>query len=920
MILYDYSYDLLHQPFFSRELDEKNNKISIKIIIPGQVNELAGFKIKLSKAGSPGPLGYKLGRKPGSGDIAAGEIGPEEVLPVFEAFICRKFKSIKVREGDVFFLTLTAGKGRMPLDGYRIFGPSQDDRNGFDGAESIAYWWDESYCGGMAVPKYYKPDRYERSSLISILEEDGTEGPGISLGIYTGRDEEGEGEQRFEFLRELTAPPYSEWKPVSCKKYNTGDAGSDEVVLDDTWGILWDAASEQTVLSGNIKKEIREFLNRNFSINLDSGKKHIAFKLCSEGVPTGKESHLIDVSEKGIVINAENERGLLRAVHYLEDMMLERGMPAVKKGRHTRKCLYDIRMTNGIYPAPFNYFALQTCGIWTDGYIWRLSRAGYNALWVIVNPEEIVEDSKVFPELNDPGAGAAVERLRRITDKAREYGVDVFVELRTGYFKYFPEKIYERLPGIRSFSKWGNYPCTGSDMFKNFLTETLGNLFKKANKLKGIIIIYDSEGFYSCFLKNRQEDCPVCRGKSSDVLAKEFFDVLVSSMKNMNNDAELIAWTYYCDEPWNYKLIGSLPGDVKMLSCYSQFMEFERFGVKNRTDDYACCVTGPSEYFEKVYDIAGRSGLKVLAKTEASFGQEFVGIPYVPSLTQHQKRWDSMSGKTLHGFMGDYIHRGFIPSPCTDLLRLNIFKTGIDSREWLNSSEKLRFTASLNFGKDAAGEVVKAWEFFSKAVSEYFPYSPGVCRYPGPLQAGPSQPFYLDREKKMKRNGARYNAADLNWTKGYLNGEENPEWNDTLVRRCFEHFGKVYSEGICLLENIPGSSVKNPVKLKGMINIAKIQVCMVNSMLNFIDFINLRDNPDKKYTKKEIWMELKEVCEKELVNAKEALRLCAADSNLGFSCEGQGTVRGGYFTPETISEKISGLECTIREIDKNIKQ
>lgn len=936
MILYDYHYDLLNQPFFTRELDEVH-KIIIKFIIPEDISEISGFKIKLAKNGCPGSISYKLGSSAGAFDLGSGEIYPEEVLPVFETFVCRKVPSFKVVQGTSVFLEMEVASGKLPMDGYKIFGPSRGAEKGFDSAETVPYWWNVEYSEGMAVPHYYKPALNRSSPLCNVIEADGTESSGVSFGFCTGGDGGKvnrnpvdmhgnikseyvgkEEEQRFEFIRRLVAPPFSEWNRLYCSE-NDKKVDCSEILIDDTWGVKWEAY-ENSPLAENIKTELYQFFNKCFSINLKGNSRHIIFSICEDNVPEGNENHTLIVADDKVEIIAGNTRGLMRAVHYIEDIMRERKRPILKKGNHSRKNLYEVRMTNGIYPAPFNYFMLQSSGIWTDGYLWRMAGAGYNALWMIVNLEELADENSVFPELNPSGADIVLERLKRLTIKAAEHGLDVYLEIRTGYYKYFNEKIYDRLPQIKTFKKWGNYPCTGHEAFKKFLYETVQNLFDKVKKLKGLLIIYDTEGFYNCFLENRQEQCPICRGKSSDKLAAEFFKALTDAMKSKNENARLLAWTYYCDKPWNYRLIGELPKDISVLACYSQFVDIERNGVKNRTDDYACCVTGPSEYFEKVYYAAASSGLKILAKTEVSFGQEFVGIPYIPSLAQHQRRWDSMREKELAGYMGDYIHRGFVPSPCTDLMRQNIFETKVNGHLWLEDPvSKLEFVASLNYGRGASRSVVEAWDKFSEAMSEYFPYSPGVCRYPGPLQASPSQPFYLDKNKEVKRRAARYNTNDLQWTKAYSEGKEISGWDSGLLLKCFKGFVEIYEEGIKILKNCHLNNAEEYEGMAGMLRIAEIQVSMVNSMINFINFINLRDGLDAGESY-EAWVEIRAVCEKELKNAGKSLELCKADSNLGFSCEGQGTVRGGYFTPYTIQNKLDELMVTIDEIDLVLNQ
>jgi len=907
MILYDYTYDFLHQPFRTRKIDSEHKKVVIKITVPGKISNIAGVAVKLSKAGNSGHLGVLIGNNPGCGDIASGSIQPCEVMPVYEAFVKFVFPEIAVAKGQIFYLTLRFdGACKLPMDGYRLFGPAAG--GGFDEGEVLPYWWDPKWAGGMSVPSKYKPGKYPPCPYCIEILDDGSKARGYSLLLLEDKDQDLTAEP-FSFMQKVVKLPYTEWELLSGGRA----AGEGETMIDNGFAICFSGELDNDK-SIQLADETQEFLLRRFGIIIGNGKKKIVFAIADTGLD-GTESHTIDVSEAAIIITGKTYNALLSALRYVEDIMEERRAPVISNGHHIGLCKYPIRMTNGFYPAPAAYFVLQYPELYTDGYMWRLSRAGYNAIWLLINVEELVEESVIFPEMRNENASIVLERLKRITEAGALRGVDVYFELRTGYYKPFSSIAYEKNPDIASFTRWGNYPCTGSPKFREFLYETLGNAFRKAPLLKGMMLIYDTEGFYSCFLHNMQKDCPVCGGKSADELAVEFLNPLNDEIKKFNPEARLIAWTYYCEEPWNYRLLQRLSPEITVLACYSQFMEFERFGVKAYTDDYSCCVTGPSDYFQKVYDIIKNSrNMQMIAKTEVSFGEEFVTMSYDPCMRQHQRRWDSLAKQGIDGFMGDYLHRGFYPSPCTDLLRRNIFITRVNDFEWLATPEdKLKFIASQNYSCHSDA-VLTAWDFFSRASSEYFPFSPGVCRYPGPLTAAPSQPFYLDKNREIKHDCSRFNTKDLAWTEPYIKGEltegakKEDEWDVQLVRRCFAEYIKLYDAGI---SELISSSEKHGMSfaLRELLDIAEMQTYMCRGMVNFIDFITLRDagiyeNVD----------ELFKICLCERDNSIKALKICERNSSIGFSGEGQGGIRGGYFNVHTIQEKLDELEDTIIEL------
>ncbi|NLY18329.1 MAG: hypothetical protein GX045_05145 [Clostridiaceae bacterium] len=244
----------------------------------------------------------------------------------------------------------------------------------------------------------------------------------------------------------------------------------------------------------------------------------------------------------------------------------------------------------------------------------------------------------------------------------------------------------------------------------------------------------------------------------------------------------------------------------------------------------------------------------------------------------------------------------------------------------VSAEDRVYITAVMNYGADAAKDIIAAWQCFSKAFSDYFPYTAGVCRYPGHLQMAPAQPYYMDPDKEPPRKRSRGHVKDLTWTKVsclMIDTEiSDPvlkkivdKWTDADVLRCMEAFNKCYLDGIAHMEKaylkVPQGLSRE--KFEHELRIAKTHYLQVSSMINFIIFINLRDEYLK--TKSDaVKKALITVCQRELESAGQALRLCREDSRIGFSCEGAGTVRGGVFTPAIIKEKLNDLKKLIDDL------
>ena len=917
MITYDYVYDFINHPYQSEFLDQDSEKCTQSFRIPDGVQSIHGMRVKLSKYGDPGPIHYSIGRQPGEDGIVTGIIQPERVLPVFELMVGDDFQPAPVTTGETLYLTLWADNAHQPLDAYRIYGPNTRKDIISESNSRIPYWWHEVAERlddvNAPLPTLYAGANYADYAEGCRLRANGTRTWSISFQILTNIDLETaeKVEQQFEFARRLLAPPFAEWQAL---RDNNQMPDTGELAIDATWGIL-NSASDSPLLR-NALVEIQAFFEIVMGVTFrqSSTAPGIVFQGAEAGQLTKPEEFLVHISADQVLIQATHERGFLRAVYWLEDEMLIRRAPILPLGEYRIVPRYDVRMVPGIYPAP-TYFMLREAQIWTPGYMWRLSRAGYNAVYFQASLEDFVENSAIFPELNDPEAPAVLERLRRSVELGAQYGVDFYWDIKTGYERKFPESVYQRLPHIKSFDKFGNFPCTGQELVLTFLRETVSHVFSEIEALKGLIIFYDTEGFYSCITHNSKDKCPYCRDFPIEELSARLFQTLKEAVRVKHRDRELVLFTYICDEDWNYRVIENMPGDVTLAACYSQLKELERCGIKLVTDDYSLCSSEPSDYFLRVKRLANQKGLRFMAKTEDTFGQEFVSTPFTPCLEQHQRRWDSLNRQQVDGFLSQYLHVGFMPTPCQDLMRQNISEIFENGRlRAVTSSEKIATAAVLSFGKAGAPLVVQAWQAFSVAIREYFPYTRGVCRYPGPLQSAPGQPFYLDPAREMPRCWARGYVNDLKWTSiaDQFLLDKDKTWDERVVADCFRDMLKYYQQGNQYLEEaIRVSQAADRPLLAAVLSVSRMQSCQMQTMVNLIEFLPLRDEYRQRPAPV-VRGSLVRVLESELENACAALVLSSQDSRLGFSGEGDGNVRGGHFNPFTIRQKITELR---RDLD-----
>lgn len=97
------------------------------------------------------------------------------------------------------------------------------------------------------------------------------------------------------------------------------------------------------------------------------------------------------------------------------------------------------------------------------------------------------------------------------------------------------------------------------------------------------------------------------------------------------------------------------------------------------------------------------------------------------------------------------------------------------------------------------------------------------------------------------------------------------------------------------------------------LNVSQMQESQVEPVLNWIAFCRLREAYSQEPVDSLI-PQMTALLQNELANSERALGLAKADLRLGFSCEGDGNVRGGHFTPATIQAKIDGLYQALAEL------
>ena len=829
------------------------SRVDGRFYVQADSPDFAGLALKMSRVGTPGDVVVTFGTREGANDIGQAHIAANDVQPMFEMMYNASIKPVHLDPSKLYYYEITAASGKAPGDYFTLYGPEP--------------------LGGRNYPLEF----------------------GASFRVLTSAAIAGKHEQRFDFMRRLLAP-YTGGTPIVFVDALPQRAG--EVCIDNRWSVTSSGSPSEVVQYA--LSDLNQFFANQLRISLaiasNASGPHIALQVAPavSGVTTS-EGYRIEVTSAEIVIQATTPRGAMRGVYALEDLIRERKAPLLKTGLLIRNARFEHRITRAVGVVSISEGDLSHPIPYTDGLLQRISHSGFNAIWVWVNTEEATLDSQIFPELDDPDTALRLQRLDDLTRRAQKYGIDTYAYFATGgYHRHYPKSFFEHHPDTLGCG-WGPPLETSNESVRRYYAETVATIFKHAPLVKGFITIYDSEGFwYSGNMPSGLKACGIKR--SEQEVANEILTTLDHAVHQYGGvDKDFIAENYNVESHWVLSLFPLLPKDVIVMGDFNKGMVIERDGIKHQTEDYVMSAIGPPELFKDEYKSARANDLKIMTKTENSVSQEFIFVPYIPCMEQFYQRIARMRDYDLDGWFGNWFFYGFTSSRTEEMINRMSFDPAPSMQDLLQEQ------AQSDFGYKAAPYVLRAWHDFSAAL-QVFPYSDGVARYPGPLQRGPSNPFFLD-PSVASFGRARAWQNDLKWT---------APWGPAITSKYLTQVENWFAKGDAELE--AARRVAPPqygMAIDSEWRIGKTIQSSVRSDLNLIEWLKARDAFDvaKSPTERHSALQnMTSVTAKELDNSRQILPLLEQDSRLGYASDGAGLVRGGLFTPELVLWKIGEME------------
>ena len=101
----------------------------------------------------------------------------------------------------------------------------------------------------------------------------------------------------------------------------------------------------------------------------------------TRGVTTS-EGFSVKAGPSEITITATGDRGIMRGIYWLEDEIRSRQAPVLKAGTVVRNARFPTRITTSVYIGGLRYTESSRPFIYTDGLLERISRDGFNGIWI----------------------------------------------------------------------------------------------------------------------------------------------------------------------------------------------------------------------------------------------------------------------------------------------------------------------------------------------------------------------------------------------------------------------------------------------------------------------------------------------------------------------------------------------------------
>lgn len=512
--------------------------------------------------------------------------------------------------------------------------------------------------------------------------------------------------------------------------------------------------------------------------------------------------------------------------------------------------------------------------------------------------------SEAIPELAVRRVPGSLENLGAAAKNASDFGLDAHAHF--GIRTKFPDgdPVFVAHPEIQGALTWsadGEYNlCTEHPLVKQFLEESMEEIFRGAPDLQGIEIIIGGENFYHCFMRpypheKGHTNCARCEAIGPDIVVSNLVNNLAQAARRANPNAIVEAWPYsavhlWASDVYQSGLIKHLgPGTAILTESVKDTIIDKPYGIKKSLWDYSIDLVGPSERAMRQIELCNEQDIPttVLSMYEMSF--EAALLPEIPCMDRWAARADGLASS---GADGVYLWKmgPFYGGISSEIYKHFMWDPAPDQNELL---EKL---AARVAGFEAGPLMREAWRNVSDAIG----WSPEIpTYYKGPLYIGPAQPMIADEGATVPElfDGYYLFLAEKKLSDGLVG--RPTYFTDAPGGKQVDAFNKSYAEMLTYLsravdaleEASPRVPSQNRMLFESQAYPIRWLYHSVRTQINFSKSCLIRDElvplaekealtADETSRAKGLYAEWNEILRDELENARAAVPVARGDVRL----------------------------------------
>ena len=629
-------------------------------------------------------------------------------------------------------------------------------------------------------------------------------------------------------------------------------AADGEVELTTEWSLGCAADAPEILL--NALKDFQDYLLVSMGLSLPVVRVRGEKVLWFQYDPERKKGFALDVSPGKITVSAA-KGSFFRAVVHLEDLMNLELAPVLPKGCIERKPLYQYRAVH------------SGCGIdeFPDSELAATVHAGYDVIVLFL--KDFDRSAVGYCNVND-----LIQRAARY-----ELGILVYNYIQSYVHPDDPEarktfdsvygELFRRYPNLVGISLAGE-----SLEFPSKDPATTGKRWQESF-IDGIPDTRPSPGWYPCC------DYPA------------YLEGIEQAVHRVNPRADVIFETYnwgYAPYEERKRFLEHCPKKLMLSVCYEIFARKTLEGLQTPVMDYTISTREPGYYFTSECETAHQYGISLQANTNtAGIGWDFGAVPYVPVPYRWLERDRDLRVKSqAWGILSHYAthHYGWWNSVAADLGKWSSWEDFEPDYDLL-----LKKIAVRDYGRKAADNVLKAWQYWGDAMDYYT--ASNEDQY-GPWRVGPAYPFIFHPDitrtlgsKEIQFPTASY--AHFGWKiiKTFYHPYENDSQSPGFLRypaelRSLEKMLELWERGLSLVQAAEDSA--NGARLIALGQYIRNSIRTTIHIKQWWQ-LNMRlQTASGKEEALKILDELEALAREEIGNARDTIPAVETDSRLGW--------------------------------------